>query len=209
MNEEEWAKCKDPLSMLAFLAPDPIARKTLLFTAACCYRIWHILPDYGREWVRLVEKVAEGELPPERLSDDWESVEGFLAGNEYEPAGDGPCYAVVSIAGCGWEVRNGLEAGNSAWEEERVHQAALVREIFGNPFAAPPRIDPAWLAWNDGLVKRLAQGIYEERAFGRMPLLADALLDASCDDEGMLRHCREPGPHSRGCWAVDLCLGKE
>ena len=86
--------------------------------------------------------------------------------------------------------------------------AALLREIFGNPFLPSPPVPPAVLAWNDGTVRRLAEAIYDERAFERLPILADALLDAGCDNEDLIQHCRSPGPHVRGCWAVDLILGK-
>ena len=65
------------------------------------------------------------------------------------------------------------------------------------------------LAWNDGTVAKIAQAIHDERAFKRMPILADALEDAGCDNADMLRHCREPGEHVRGCWVVDLLLGKQ
>jgi len=88
-------------------------------------------------------------------------------------------------------------------------QAALVRDIFGNPFRPRPRIDQAWLAWNDSTIRRIAEGIYEERRWGNLPILADALLDAGCDDDELLRHCRSDGPHVRGCWVVDLILDRE
>jgi hypothetical protein len=65
------------------------------------------------------------------------------------------------------------------------------------------------LAWHDGTVGRIAAGIYEDLAFDRLPVLADALLDAGCDDEGLLAHCRSAGPHALGCWAVDAILGRE
>ncbi len=91
--------------------------------------------------------------------------------------------------------------------EERA-QCGLVRDIFGNPFR-PVALDPAWLAWNDGTVPKLAQAIYDERAFDRLPLLADALEDAGCTDAEILAHCRGPGPHVRGCWVVDLLLEKK
>jgi hypothetical protein len=74
----------------------------------------------------------------------------------------------------------------------------------------------AILAWNDGTIRRLAEGIYEERQMpertldtARLAVLADALLDAGCDNAEILSHCRGPGPHVRGCWALDLILGKE
>ena len=84
-------------------------------------------------------------------------------------------------------------------------QAVLAREIFGNPFR-PVTLNPAWLT---STVLALANGIYSERAFDRMPILADALQDAGCDNEDILTHCRQSGEHTRGCWVVDLLLGKE
>jgi hypothetical protein len=88
--------------------------------------------------------------------------------------------------------------------------------IVGNPFRPSPLLPAAVLGWNDRTVHRLAQAIYDDRKLpegtfdaGRLAILADALLDAGCDDEALMQHCREPGPHVRGCWAVDLILGKE
>jgi hypothetical protein len=82
---------------------------------------------------------------------------------------------------------------------------AFMHDIFGNPFR-PVAFDPRWRTeYTDGL----ARGIYEDRAFDRLPLLADALMDAGCADEQVLGHCQSDGPHVRGCWVVDLVLGKE
>jgi hypothetical protein len=82
--------------------------------------------------------------------------------------------------------------------------ADLLREVFGNPFR------PAVLApgWRTEAVVAVARGAYAERASGRLPVLADALEDAGCTDADILAHCRGPGPHVRGCWVVDLVLGK-
>jgi hypothetical protein len=74
-----------------------------------------------------------------------------------------------------------------------------------NPFR-PVTVDPAWQTSN---VTALAQPIYDERAFDRLSILADALEDAGCDNADILNHCRQPGEHVRGCWVVDLVLGKE
>jgi hypothetical protein len=90
-------------------------------------------------------------------------------------------------------------------EAERREQVPLFRDIFGNPFR-PVAFD---LRWRTADVLGLARGIYDERAFDRLPLLADALMDAGCDREDVLAHCRSDGPHVRGCWVVDLVLGKE
>jgi hypothetical protein len=81
----------------------------------------------------------------------------------------------------------------------------LVREIFGNPFR-PPRFDPAWRTPD---VVGLARTIYDEKAFDRLPILSDALLDAGCNEDRIVAHCREAGPHARGCWVVDRVLGLE
>jgi hypothetical protein len=100
------------------------------------------------------------------------------------------------------------EVFNRACETEELAIANLVREVFGNPFR-PVKVDPVWLAWQDGMLGKLAQGIYEERAFDRLPILADALLDAGCDNEELIQHCRREGGHIRGCWALDLLAGRE
>src|SRR5262249_49484390 len=88
--------------------------------------------------------------------------------------------------------------------------AALLREIFGLLPLRQVAVHPDLLAWNDRLVVRLAQSIYDGRRWGDLPLLGDALLDAGCDDEQLLSHAREQGAvHTRGCCLIDLLLGKE
>ena len=87
---------------------------------------------------------------------------------------------------------------------ELVVQADLCRDVFENPWR-PRRVRPAWRTAD---VLALAGAMYESRDFGAMPILADALQDAGCDDEEVLSHCREDREHVRGCWVVDLLLGK-
>ena len=84
----------------------------------------------------------------------------------------------------------------------------MLRDIFGNPFR-PVSFYSSWVPHNDGAIRKMAQSIYDERAFDRMPLLADALEDAGCTDADILTHCRSGGEHVRGCWALDLLLGKQ
>jgi hypothetical protein len=88
---------------------------------------------------------------------------------------------------------------------ERRAQAALVHCLFGNPFR--PR--PACGAWLTREIVAIADGIYAERAFDRMPLLADALEASGCPNPDLIEHCRSGRQHARGCWAVDLLLGKD
>ena len=78
-------------------------------------------------------------------------------------------------------------------------------EVFGNPFR-PAGLDAAWRTAN---VVNLAKVIYDERRFDDLPVLADALEEAGCDNTDLLSHLRGPGPHARGCWALDLILDKE
>jgi hypothetical protein len=93
---------------------------------------------------------------------------------------------------------------HKAWYRARTQQAVLIREVFGNPFVTS-EFEARWRTSN---VVDLARTIYEERVFDRMPILADALMDAGCADESILDHCREPRSHVRGCWVVDLILGR-
>ncbi len=108
-------------------------------------------------------------------------------------------------------MRSGIIARDEAFrqgclplEEARRHHADLLRDIFGNPFRRT-LIAPAW---QDGTVHRLAEVIYEERRFADLPLLADALQDAGCQEEAVLAHCQTTTPHVRGCWLIDALLGK-
>jgi hypothetical protein len=105
----------------------------------------------------------------------------------------------------GWEaLRQAVEARAAARDAEQRAQADLVRDIFGNPFR-PVAIDPSWLT---ATVVAMARGIYDDRAFDQLPILADALQDAGCEDANILDHCRRSGPHARGCWVIDLLTGR-
>jgi hypothetical protein len=100
---------------------------------------------------------------------------------------------------------------DALWQEMRAseskYQASLLRHIVGNPFR-PVQVEPRWFSWNGGTVLKLARAIDEQWACHRLPVLADALEDAGCTDADILGHCRGPGPHVRGCWVIDLLLGK-
>jgi hypothetical protein len=91
---------------------------------------------------------------------------------------------------------------------EKQAQADLLRDLVGNPFRPSP-LDSTVLTWNGGTVPRMAQAIYHDWAFDRLPILAAALEEAGCSEPTILAHCRSEGPHVRGCWVIDLLLGKE
>jgi hypothetical protein len=95
----------------------------------------------------------------------------------------------------------------AVWGRRRRECCSQLREVIGNPFRAL-QVDPCWLAWNGGAVRQLARSIYDEGRFDELPFLADALQEAGCSEPDLLAHCRRPDGHVRGCWAVDLLLGK-
>jgi hypothetical protein len=95
-------------------------------------------------------------------------------------------------------------AGLANGTGEQHEQARLTRCVFGNPFR-PVTLSPSWIT---STVDALARQMYESQDFSPMPILADALQDAGCDSDDVLSHCRGTGPHTLGCWVVDLVLGK-
>lgn len=95
----------------------------------------------------------------------------------------------------------------TAWLAERHAQCDLLREIVGNPFQ-PAVIKPSCLVWKNGCVVRNAQAIYEARRFDDLPHLGQVLEQAGCDDPAIIDHCRQLAGHVRGCWVLDLLLGK-
>jgi hypothetical protein len=111
-----------------------------------------------------------------------------------------------------WPDRWRREQVETEWQIRRsgelTAQCALLRCLFGNAFRPSLSLPASVLAWNDGLAPRLAQAIYDERHWQDLPLLADALLDAGCADECLMHHCRAGGGHARGCFAVDVILGR-
>src|SRR5262249_6164479 len=106
--------------------------------------------------------------------------------------------AVATSAAWAVSWKSGAPA-DAAFDRERVAQCDLWRCLCGNPFRRPPVIEDTWLAWGDGIVGRLARSIHDAHRFEDMPILADALEDAGCDDAGLLDHLRDPGTHAREC----------
>jgi hypothetical protein len=94
----------------------------------------------------------------------------------------------------------------SARQERRV-QKALLDDLFGDPFR-PVTLDLSCLAGGGEMVRKVARAIYEERTFDHLPVLADALEEAGCTQGDILSHLCGPGFHARGCWGLDLALGR-
>jgi hypothetical protein len=106
-----------------------------------------------------------------------------------------------------WFLTEGA-AGATGEEKGDELLRAWAHDLFAG-YCFPVTLSPAWQSWNHATVVKLARAIYDERAFDCLPILGDALEDAGCTDELIFGHCRGPGPHVRGCWVIDLLLGKE
>jgi hypothetical protein len=206
MTEAEWLISGDPDRMLQHLRGRSSDRKLRLFACACCRHIWDTLPDERcRQAVEVIERCADGLESTQKLEVALAEAEAL------EATASGPARAAARAVVSTWST---VEHARSAAaqpaddpEAERSIQASLNREVFGNPFR-PAAIDPAWLTWNAGSVPKLAQSIYNDRAFDCIPALAQMLEDAGCTSAQILGHCRRPGTHVRGCWVVDALLGK-
>jgi hypothetical protein len=207
VTEAEWYFYATPTPMLLHLGDRASERKLLLFACACNYR-----------WLR--------HTPDARFQRDTQDMENRAEAVENRAGGRITAQEFVIIFSTVPEGRQRLifpyspytpapsteDAASAAGPEpdyywELQAQAELVRDIFGNPFRSVT-VDPALLAWAGGTVAGLARAVYDERAFDRLPILADALEDAGCAHAAILRHCRGRGVHVRGCWVVDLLLGK-
>jgi hypothetical protein len=113
-------------------------------------------------------------------------------------------------------VRVDTPAGQAELRKQGQFFSDIVRASVPTLTAPGQTIPPAVLNWNDRTIPRLAEAIYEARRLpegtldnAQLAILADALLEAGCDDEALIQHCRSEGPHIRGCWAVDLILSKD
>jgi hypothetical protein len=227
MTEAEWHECDDPDRIMAYLEECASERKLCLLCGACCRRVWHLLETESlRQAVDIFERFADGEIDDETFR---------VAGSTTHPLSNyrdemfsgqlreqvmWAAYALnaAMFARPGYGYRKAMEflgyAAHPGENQDRAVQIELIREVFGNPFR-PAEVQPVWLSWCDSIIVKLAADIYDERSLPagildglRLQILADALEEAGCNDETLLAHCRKPGEHVRGCWVVDLLLGK-
>jgi hypothetical protein len=221
MTEEQWLAGADPKPMLEYLRGKVSDRKLRLFAAAgyrLCYGPDLTYSATAQRAVEVAERFADGLAGREELSQSsraasdavWYSldavfghtraseVEGAAAQVAGEPAGAAQAIPVARY--------------NPNYGELTAAQAGLLRDIVGGPFR-PVTTSPAW---RTAQVMALARVAYDQRELpsgtldvARLGVLADALEEAGCDQADLLGHLRGPGPHVRGCWALDLLLGKE
>jgi hypothetical protein len=221
MTEAEWLACANPQKMLNYLGERVSDRKVRLFVVACCRRNWDWMTDETlRRAVETAEAFADGKASQKKRGAAYSAARRRAAQlGGCVPFATSLCAVrglrfwvhtawYQSIPGS-YDLRGVTKVRPPARDrkEETARLADLLRDLVGNPFRHV-LLRPSWLRWQGGVVPNLAAGIYEERAFDRLPILADALEEAGCTNSDILGHCRGPGEHVRGCWAVDLILGK-
>jgi hypothetical protein len=240
MTEHQWWHGRDPDAMIDWLFYDLRAatRKFRLFWVAACRELLPLVPDYPElgELLGLIEqsagwndrdpgvsklkvaaynRVVDRNGPYESSNPEWNAYLAIVLADERYSS---------------WLDPRSRSRGNELGEDPRepgptpravtryctladsflpaAHDVTLLHEIFGPLPLRDIAADPAWLTTD---VQLLARGIYDEKAFDRMPILADALQDAGCSNEEVLRHCRQKPhrtEHVRGCWVIDLLLGQ-
>jgi hypothetical protein len=221
VTEAEWLTCDEALALFDSLPHKASLRKMRLLACACARRLYPALAKEARLSLDVAERYADGQASRQELRN--------ARGPYYSGVRADNCASLAARPSQGFrrEVRGVLvqavlsaSADEDGWVSrsipaveaaERAAQVALVRDAFGNPFR-PATVDPAW---QTPTILALAQAAYEHCDLpsghldpARLAVLADALEDAGCDDADILDHLRGPGPHVRGCWAVDLLLGK-
>jgi hypothetical protein len=221
MDEAEWLACCEPGEMIEFLGEKVNDRKLRLFQIACCRRIWDVLSNDQRDAVCVAELYADGQVTDAKrvagrkrintIATDASPLEIKAGYAAFDTLGKTifkrkPFLGCADVFGEIADKAAGAKEGafQKAFEAEEAAEADLLRCVFGSPF----RRTAFKAKWKTAAVIALAQQMYDSRDFTTMPSLADALRDAGCDNEAILSHCGGPGPHVRGCWPVDMLLGK-
>lgn len=224
MTEEEWLKCDDWTRLLSFLQAHVGRRKLLLSNCAVC---WALAPVIRHKQsfhaLRVLEDYVDGVASEKELAvaHNWARSSLGQCPADWHGSYFARCavcnLTITPEAVLGYP--HGNESGNyhSALREPNLSRVPVddlrARGVLGLRCVNGPlpfRPVAFSTAWRTSDVMLLATGIYAERAFDRMPILADALQEADCDSDDILDHLRDPNAqHARGCWALDLVLGKE
>jgi hypothetical protein len=219
VTEAEWDTCTDVKPMVDRLRGKASDRKLRLFAAACCRCLPFGKDERFRHAVAVTEQYADGRVTKAALRRARQAVRAAryeLPAGDAEGRGEWGVYWLAEVAATenayaavGDEVSRLVNEGILSMPgESRSSICSLLRCVFGPLAFRHVTLDPAVSRWNDGTVRRIAEGIYQDWTFDRLPVLADALLDAGCEDEQLIQHCRRPGPHYRGCWPIDHILDK-
>jgi hypothetical protein len=211
VTREEWFACAFPGSMMIWLRTAS-GRKLRLFACASCRQVWNEMSEGGRELVLAAEQWADGMITRTQLQairDHWEGLlprdrfggpsrpdRAALATATPRKTALRDLLADVAVGKVGQRDREGIKRVHS-------HHVLLLHDIFDSLFL-PAVVEPPW---RSPAVLALAKGIYASATLDGLPILADALEEAGCNQEDILSHFRSGKEHTRGCWALDLVLG--
>jgi hypothetical protein len=238
VDEESWYLVDEPTMLLGALKERVSQPRLWLFVTSCIRLLWNQLSPSDQKNIQRLEMLASGngELHTLNLkrsrSKRGGSVEAMARNIAIMACSIQSTLQRPNEVDLAWLLKTAMDVGRQTaialttlqkefadkdskngskgmdlqfdWSGKRKLIAFLIHCIFGNPFR-PVTLDPRWLS---STVLDLARTIYDEKVFERMPILGDALMDAGCDCEEIIKHCQGPGPHVRGCWVVDLVLGK-
>lgn len=220
MTEGEWLACEEPGTLVSSLR-NKDDRKLRLFFCGSCRSIWPFADrPILRRAVELGELFADGLVTADELAVLRQELRPgpYYSGDKvnataWGAVSDGfPVWAIsdaadLQLAFAAKVARDSRQRTLPPGTKDAIRrsQVLFIRCVFGNPFH-PVAFSPEW---RTDTVLTLARQMYDERDFSAMPILADALQDVECNNEEVLNHCRGPGPHVRGCWVVDLVLGRK
>jgi hypothetical protein len=220
MTESRWWRCQDPDNLLFELGTRISERKLRLVACGCCRLIEPLLPDERCQYaIDLMEHFADGTTTEA-------NVRAAQRAGRFDARNAATQWAAEAVASLTrLDVRSlphHLQevtyhaaraardaAGQSEWGQARSRQADVVRDLFRFPSHPFVIFDPSWLHWQHGLVVQMARTIYADYRFHELPILADALEEAGCENREVLDHCRTQPVHVRGCWVIDHLLGRE
>jgi hypothetical protein len=213
--EAKWLKLANPDEIFRRINHVVTPRERHLFACACCRHMLSLLPRLRlSQQLALAESCVEGEVERSVVREqgraarcdsvgvdvvsDWakEAIRSLCDGQLYEP-----CHHAARA------LRD--QARGRDWSAAMKQQVTILCDLLGHLLHPTVRFDPAWLRWNDGTVGKMADAIYRDNTFGDVPILADALEEAGCENPVILHHCRAKMRHYRGCWVVDALLDKK
>ncbi|GIW82878.1 MAG: hypothetical protein KatS3mg105_4685 [Gemmatales bacterium] len=200
MTEQEWLACNDPRRMMDFVRGKSSDRKLRLFV---CGYLRTFLPrhndELSQEALEMSERFADGLAAAEDLE--------ACRSKARATARTGNKAAQLAVDAAFLNLPRAIEQvfGDLTTHADKRNKVQLLHDLWGPVLFRRLPIEPSWLTPR---VVELARSIYADRSFDRLPALADALEEAGCHDADILGHCRGPGLHVRGCWVLDLILGK-
>ncbi|OAI51285.1 hypothetical protein AYO44_05130 [Planctomycetaceae bacterium SCGC AG-212-F19] len=195
MTEGEWLTGTDPVAMLEFVRGKLSDRKLRLFNVACCRRAWWLLDkNRSKNAVEVAERFADGRATEEKLRKAYEAA----AEAAYE-LGDWWAHDAAQCAAPDADAQEASRRIAFGGKKESEARSGLLRHIIGNPLR--PYAAPA--SWPSA-VSDLAQALYDGN--GDRLILADALEEAGHQE--LAQHFRAEEWHPKGCWVVDLVVGK-